>query len=157
MEIVNDPTSPTCLWVSPDGAIYEFRYIVTMTEAEGPERLEFRLRGDIIDLKDPGDEWLTWSDLPADQGEPPKEVIEHFHGKLVKQPVVVGDMLRLPSVDLDVSDESPRKQGFHVNWDGEPALYVTVEFVEQGEAIWRVGTMSLDGREGQEVKFVEHF
>jgi len=86
-KIVNDPTSPICLWVSPDGAIIEFRYIVTQHESEGPERLEFRTVGEVVDLphyREDNEPWQDWAELPADQGEPPKEVMEHFHGPLIK-------------------------------------------------------------------------
>lgn len=61
------------------GRTWEWDYIVTHTEAEGPERLMFR---EAPRPKEGVPDWEEWDD--AKMGEPPKEVTEHFHGPLFK-------------------------------------------------------------------------
>jgi len=42
-EVSPSPNNPQhAVWTDPDGLTWEFRYIVTQTEAEGPEYLEYR-------------------------------------------------------------------------------------------------------------------
>lgn len=69
------PNSPQwCIWTDPIGCTWEFRYIVTQRPDEGPEYMEYReYKGHPT--------WFRWED--DEEGEPPKEVEEFFHGKLI--------------------------------------------------------------------------
>lgn len=91
LTVLNHPTDATFYWHGDDDELVEFRYIVTQTEDEGPERMEYRIIGkkgfdgifrigDGVELPGTLPEWQDWADLPVDQGDPPKEVIEHFLG-----------------------------------------------------------------------------
>jgi len=67
----------TFVWEDPDdGNTYEMRYIVTQTEDEGPEYVEWRLAPE--DPNDP-DAQLRWRKLPP-WAMPPQEAIEFWHG-----------------------------------------------------------------------------
>jgi hypothetical protein len=45
-EVTQSPLNPNyAVWTDPDGLTWEFRYIVTQTEDEGPEYLEYRELG----------------------------------------------------------------------------------------------------------------
>jgi hypothetical protein len=47
-------------WRNPDGGIEEFRYIVTHTEAEGPEDFQMRHAHDSLMWIEPRGEWQWW-------------------------------------------------------------------------------------------------
>lgn len=66
------------LYRDAEGQIFEFSYIITQTEDEGPERLEFRLRDESLD-EDEQPNWTEWPEnfplIPA--------VNSYFHGSRV--------------------------------------------------------------------------
>jgi hypothetical protein len=66
------------IYLDAEGNEWEFRYIVTQTEDEGPERLEFRAH-DPEHLDDAYNPWRIWSEsLPI-----LNEAYNHFHGFLI--------------------------------------------------------------------------
>lgn len=67
--------NPYFQWRDDDGVVWEFDYIVTQLESEGPERLMVRPYSPHWKVR-----WTDWADLPASQGDPPQEVMDHFFG-----------------------------------------------------------------------------
>jgi hypothetical protein len=69
-------------WNDPDdGQTYEMRYIVTQSEDEGPEYVEWRVKPKV---KTAGKAYeVRWEKLPP-WATPPEEAIEYWHGKVSK-------------------------------------------------------------------------
>jgi len=75
-------------WHDPDDdVIYEMRYVVTQSDDEGPEYVEWRVKPEMAGSLGKAAEYVHgdggWMKLPP-WATPPDEAMEHWHGKVTK-------------------------------------------------------------------------
>jgi len=151
-------------WKDPDGIIWEFNYVVTHTESEGPEYTESRIvgavtSGDVVVFEQTPGKWTRveesdWEALPS---EMKNKFHAHFFGPVIRHKEDVVRLMPDPPSHEPVNVGESQTVSFQ-NKGGERLFTARMVYLPDDDEMWMlVQTWPLSGEAGTtiHVKYVD--